>query len=45
MIYDDMIKKTDYNKMLHLYKACCLYALCNYDEAKREAVKGTECPL
>jgi len=36
------MKKTDYSKDLHLYKACCLYALCNYDDAKREATKGTE---
>ncbi|EGR30631.1 tetratricopeptide repeat protein [Ichthyophthirius multifiliis] len=44
-IYDDMTKKPEYNKVLHVYKACCHYALCNYDEAKREAQKGTECDL
>lgn len=40
-----MKNKPDYNKNLHLYKACCHYALCNFDEAKREALKGTECDL
>ena len=44
-IYDDLIKKQDYNKELHIYKACCQYALCNYDEAKRECQKGLESPL
>ncbi len=34
-----MTKKPDYNKVLHVYKACCHYALCNYDEAKREVKK------
>ena len=28
-----------------MIKACCLYALCNYDEAKRECLKGKENPL
>lgn len=45
MIYDELMRKPDYNKELHVYKACCLYALCNYDEARRECVKGTESPL
>mmetsp|Transcript_35933 Transcript_35933/g.32332 ORF Transcript_35933/g.32332 Transcript_35933/m.32332 type:complete len:219 (-) Transcript_35933:1093-1749(-) len=44
-IYDDLMKKADYNKELHIYKACCLYALCNYDEAKRECAKGPETDL
>lgn len=33
-----MMKKSDYKKDLHLYKSCCLYALCSYDEAKREVI-------
>jgi intraflagellar transport protein 56 len=45
MLYDDLMRKGDYNKELHVYKACCLYALCNYDEAKRECLKGIETPL
>lgn len=44
-IYDDLMKKADFNKELHIYKACCHYALCNYDEAKRECQKGIESPL
>jgi intraflagellar transport protein 56 len=44
-IYDDLMRKPDYNKELHVFKACCLYALCNYDEAKRECAKGPESPL
>lgn len=39
-IYDEMMKKPDYNKELHVYKSCCLYALTNYDEAKRECLKS-----
>lgn len=34
------MKKNDYNKELHVYKACCLYALTKYDEAKRECQKS-----
>lgn len=45
LIYDDMIKKPEYKKELHLFKACCLYAICAYDEAKREALKGPESQL
>jgi len=44
-IYDDLMARKDYNKELHIYKACCHYALCNYDEAKRECQKGVETPL
>ena len=25
-IYDEMMRRSDYNKEIHLYKACCLYA-------------------
>ena len=39
------MRRPDYNKELHVYKACCLYALCSYDEAKRECLKGVETPL
>ena len=31
-----MTTKADYNKEVHVYKACCYYALCQYDDAKRE---------
>lgn len=40
-IYEELIKKTD-NKEYYAYKACCYYALCQYDDAKREALKGPE---
>lgn len=40
-----MMKNKDYDKNLHTYKGCCHYALCNYDEAKREATKGPESAL
>lgn len=41
-VYDEMMKRSEYDKNLHLFKACCLYALCNYKEAKKEAMKGEE---
>ena len=44
-IYDDMMRKADYDKNLHVYKACCYYALTQYDEAKRECLKAPESPL
>lgn len=43
-IYDELLRKTD-DKDYHIYKACCYYALCLYDDARREALKGAETPL
>lgn len=40
-----MMNKPDYNKEIHVYKACCFYALCQYEDAKRECSKGPETPL
>lgn len=40
-----MMRKPDYNKEIHVYKACCLYALCSYDEARRECQKAPESTL
>ena len=40
-----MSKKPDYSKDIHAYKACCLYALCHFDEAKRECLKSPESNL
>lgn len=37
--YDELSKKAGYDKSVHLYKACCLYALCQYKEAKEECAK------
>jgi len=45
MIYENLRKKPDYNKEIHIYKSCCLYALQLYDDAKRECLKGYESPL
>ena len=33
-IYDELIKRAEYDTNLHAYKACCMYALCDYKEAK-----------
>ncbi len=44
-IYDELMKRSDYDRSLHVYKACCLYALCSYKEAKQEALKGDNSPL
>lgn len=41
-IYDELMKKHDYDRQYHLYKACCLYALCNYEEAREHAMKCDE---
>ncbi|CAD8102938.1 unnamed protein product [Paramecium sonneborni] len=44
-VYDQMMNKPDYNKEIHVYKACCYYALCQYEDSKRECQKGPETPL
>ena len=41
-IYDELIKRNDYDQNVHTFKACCLYALCQYKEAKTEAEKCVE---
>jgi len=41
-IYDELIKRGEQDTSIHVYKACCLYALCMYKEAKAEAEKCTE---
>ena len=28
-----------------MYKGCCYFALCQYEDSKREALKGPETPL
>ena len=35
-IYDELMKRNDYDRNYHAFKACCMYALCNYKEAKAE---------
>ena len=44
-IYDELMKRNDYDKNIHSFKACCHYALCNYKEAKVEAQKAEDSPL
>lgn len=44
-VYDDLLRKPKADKALHLYKALCLYGLCHYEEAQKEAVKAPESPL
>ena len=43
-IYDELLHKTE-DKDYHVFKACCYYALCLYDDARRQALKGSETPL
>ena len=44
-IYDELMKRSDYDKNIHGFKACCLYALCSYKEAKQEALKAEDSAL
>lgn len=41
-VYDELIKRGETNPDIHVYKACCLYALCMYKEAKLESEKAHE---
>lgn len=38
--YDELMRRHDYDKNIHLFKACCYYALCQYKEAKEECKKA-----
>ncbi len=31
-VYDELMKRNDYDRNIHSFKACCMYALCNYKE-------------
>ena len=44
-IYDDLMKRPNYDKNIHAYKACCMYALCSYKDAKVEAEKAEDSEL
>ena len=44
-LYDELMKRNDYDRNIHAYKACCMYALCNYKEAKLEAEKAENSEL
>ena len=44
-IYNNLMKKPNYDLNLHTYKACCLYALTKYKEGLEEAKKGISSEL
>jgi len=44
-IYDSLMASSDYDKNIHAYKACCMYALCDFKDAKEEAMKAEDSPL
>lgn len=44
-IYDELMKRNDYDRNIHAFKACCMYALCNYKDAKIEASKAEDSEL
>ena len=44
-IYDELSKRNSYDTNIHAYKACCMYALCQYKEAKEEAAKAEDSEL
>jgi len=41
-IYDELLKRENIDPNISCFKACCLYALCQYKEAKAEAEKCAE---
>lgn len=41
-IYDELMKRNDYDPQIHLFKAACLYALTQYKESKQESEKCRE---
>jgi intraflagellar transport protein 56 len=43
-IYEEAMKKEN-DLSIHAYKACCLYALCQYPEAEEEAKLAPDSPL
>jgi len=42
--YEEAMKKAQ-DENIHAYMACCLYALCQYNEAEEEAKKAPDSPL
>ena len=40
--YDELIKRGESDQQIYVYKACCLYALGQFKEAKEEAEKCAE---
>ena len=44
-IYNNLMKRPNYDPNLHTFKACCQYALCKYKEGLEEAKKGLQSEL
>ena len=44
-IYVSLLKKYPKMKEIHIYKSICYYALCDFEEAKKEAQKGEKSAL
>merc|ERR1719252_241860 len=44
-LYDEVLVSKESDPVVHTYKACCLYALCLYQEAEEEAKKAPDSPL
>ena len=44
-VYDDLLKKPKSDKVLHLYKALCLFGLCHFEESHKETLKAPDSSL
>jgi len=44
-IYNNLMKRPNYDPNFHTFKACCLYALCKYKDGLIEAKKGLQSEL
>jgi len=44
-LYDEVLASKDADPVTHVYKACCLYALCLYEEAEKEAKMAPDSAL
>ena len=44
-IYDEILTRSKTDKQIYLYKSLCLFGLCNFEEARKEAMKAIDCPL
>lgn len=44
-VYDEILNSKESDPLVHTYKACCLYALCLYQEAEEEAKQAPDSPL
>jgi len=44
-IYDEIMQRPNFDSIIHAYKACCQYGLCQFKESREEAKKSDDCPL